>query len=244
MILHARPYGEEDDSLEKSYVKFFNLEELIKKINIKRFREFQKSSDENENTIPAIDLTQEAIANDKENPADNVINNGVEETVVNNEATEIDAVADVDQQEEKTTKLAIIETTTLKISETDESVIKEEAAQKILGENSDKFFISEESVNAARKYGYKILLKKIGGKVVPVGKIKFEFPTLIEISPIEDEVLTKEIEKTTIAPAVQETTEAVENNPAVTAVTQAITEAIITTTSEAIIETTTTAIQP
>ena len=108
MILHARPYGQEDDSVEKTYVKFFNLEELIKKINIKRFREFQKSSEENENTIPAIDLTQEAIANDAENPADNVINNGLEETVVSEEASESIAVSDVDQQEEETTKLAII----------------------------------------------------------------------------------------------------------------------------------------
>ena len=133
MILHARPYGEEDVSLEKSYVKFFNLEELIKKININRFREFQKSSDENENTIPTIDLTQEAIANDKENPADNVINNGVEETVVSDEATETDAVADVEQQEE--TKLAIIETTTLKTSETDVSECQEIWIQNSAQEN-------------------------------------------------------------------------------------------------------------
>jgi len=51
----------------------------------------------------------------------------------------------------------------------------------------DKFFISKESVESAKKYGYKILLKKIDGKEVPVGKIKFSFPTLVEIDHVEDE---------------------------------------------------------
>merc|ERR1712212_295963 len=54
---------------------------------------------------------------------------------------------------------------------------------------NDKFFISKESVDSARKYGYKILLKKINGKEVPVGKIKFSFPTLVEIGHIEDEAV-------------------------------------------------------
>ena len=48
------------------------------------------------------------------------------------------------------------------------------------------FFISKESVESVKKYGYKILLKKINGKEVPVGKIKFSFPTLVEINPVEE----------------------------------------------------------
>merc|ERR1719348_655789 len=73
LLAHGRPMHEEYDSLETSYARFFNLEELIQKINIKRFKEFQKSGDGNDKHIPAIDLTQDAIANDAENPADNEI---------------------------------------------------------------------------------------------------------------------------------------------------------------------------
>ena len=45
----------------------------------------------------------------------------------------------------------------------------------------DSTFISVESKAAAKKYGYKILLKKVGGHEVPVGKIKFTIPTIIEV---------------------------------------------------------------
>ena len=87
---------------------------------------------------------------------------------------------------------------------------------------SDKFFVSKDTVSAARKYGYKILLKKVGGKEVPVGKIKFSLPTIVEITPEDDHVVVEAIEDvapkmetveevivTTEAPAViEETTEA------------------------------------
>ena len=69
----------------------------------------------------------------------------------------------------------------------------------------------------------KFCSRKLEEKLFLLEKIKFEFPTLIEISPNEDEILTEEIEKKTIAPAVQEATKGAENNPAVTAVTKAIT---------------------
>ena len=46
-------------------------------------------------------------------------------------------------------------------------------------------FISEETAAAAKKFGYKILFKKIGGKEVPVGKIKFSFPTIVEVEEEE-----------------------------------------------------------
>merc|ERR1711915_16033 len=72
-------------------------------------------------------------------------------------------------------------------------------------EPTNRFFISEESINAARKYGYKILLKKINGKVQAVGKIRFEVPTLIEIHPGDDDVISDDDKET-----------AVGSNPAVT----------------------------
>merc|ERR1712128_231142 len=211
VIANARPTGEDSETLDKSYVKFFNLEELIKKINIKRFREFQKSSEDNENTIPAIDLTQYAIATDSENPADNVI----DDSPIRDDLNEQVAV----EVQEETTTISVAETTALTVIETADVAAKTEEATDALDGQSNKFFISEESINAARKYGYKILLKKIGGKVVPVGKIKFEFPTLVEINPIEDaaeEVVAEQIVDTKVAPEVQETTEAIENISAVT----------------------------
>merc|ERR1719186_1678473 len=71
--LHARPSADVlSDGQKKSYVQFFNLEELIKKISLKKFREFQKSGGKTDNSIPSIDLTQEAIVNDTENPEDNI----------------------------------------------------------------------------------------------------------------------------------------------------------------------------
>merc|ERR1712106_1289849 len=230
VIANARPTGEDSDTLDKSYVKFFNLEELIKKINIKRFREFQKSSEDTENTIPAIDLTQYAIATDSENPADNIIDDSPIIDDLNKQVA-------VEVQEETTT-LSVAETTALALIENADVASKTEEVTDVLDGQSNKFFISEESVNAARKYGYKILLKKIGGKVVAVGKIKFEFPTLIEISPISDPDEKNELEKTTIAAEVQVTTKAIENNPAVTASTNATTAEIITTTEAIIPETT------
>ena len=89
---------------------------------------------------------------------------------------------------------------------------------------SDKFFVSKDTISAARKYGYKILFKKIGGKEVPVGKIKFSLPTIVEITPEDDKVVVEALEdispkmeiieeviETTVAPTViEKTTDAVE----------------------------------
>ena len=58
-------------------------------------------------------------------------------------------------------------------------------------------FISDETAAAAKKYGYKILLKKVGGKEVPVGKIKFSIPTIVEGEEEEEAV---EDPTTTTAP--------------------------------------------
>merc|ERR1719186_2315766 len=251
VILQARPSVDVlSDGHKKSYVQFFNLEELIKKISLKNFREFLKSGGKTGNSIPSIDLTQEAIVNDTENPEDNIAS--VEYQAVSVSEAQIETETEEQQVEITTTEAAEIETITTALNlqrditnENDDVSIteKKETTNEISG-SSDNFFISKESINAARKYGYKILLKKIGGKVVPVGKIKFEFPPLVEINPIEDvaeEVVAEQIADTKVASEVEETTEAIENISAVTAteVPETITEAIITTTQEISIETTT-----
>jgi len=224
LLAHGRPMHEEYDSLETSYARFFNLEELIQKINIKRFREFQGKEDGKESNIPSIDLTQNAIANDVENPADNII----DDLPVSGQEPESNSV---EIRNEETTSISIPETTTLKTNQ-----IATEGNTDVIGVNSDTFFISKESINAALKYGYKILLKKIGGKVVPVGKVKFQFPTLIEIGPNDEE----EIIKTTNSEEVEETAEPIASNPTVTEEARIVTEAIIVTTEAINIETTTT----
>merc|ERR1719186_893059 len=251
VILQARPSVDVlSDGHKKSYVQFFNLEELIKKISLKNFREFLKSGGKTGNSIPSIDLTQEAIVNDTENPEDNIASVEYEAQAVSEAQEETET--EEQQVEITTTEAAEIETinTALNVqrditNENDDASIteKKETTNEIPG-SSDNFFISKESINAARKYGYKILLKKIGGKVVPVGKIKFEFPTLVEINPIEDvaeEVVAEQIADTKVAADVQETTEAIENISAVTAteVAETITEAISTTSQYILIDTTT-----
>jgi len=166
-------------------------------------------------------LTQDAIANDAENPADNVI----DDTPVGYKDSQTDTV----NSDEAETTSVLLETTTTT------SEIETAGNKIVLDKNIDNFFISKESVDAALKYGYKILLKKIGGKVVPVGKIKFQFPTLIEIGPNDEE----EIEKTTKTVEAGETSIANTNSPTVTEETNDVTEAAITTTEVIIVETTT-----
>ena len=39
--------------------------------------------------------------------------------------------------------------------------------------------------NPIRRFGYKILLRKVGGLNVAVGKIKFTFPTYVQIQEID-----------------------------------------------------------
>jgi len=241
VISHSRPYQEVSEDGKKSYVKFFNLEELIQKISFRKFKEFQKTG--GKSSIPSIDLTQEAIVNDVENPEDSIVS---------------EVIPDV-------TELSIIETTTA-VEANDISGNKEEddtAVEQVdgggkkeeidnSGGSSANFFISEESVQAAKKYGYKILLKKISGKVVPVGKIKFEFPILVEINPVDDEPEQVETDDTinddpeqivvekTVVEEVEETTQLIADNSAVTITEQSIETTTETTTPEPIVIETTT----
>merc|ERR1712243_224695 len=72
------------------------------------------------------------------------------------------------------------------------------------------------------------------GKVVPVGKVKFQFPTLIEIGPNVEEII-----KTTNSEEVKETAKAIASNPTVAEETTAVTADLIITTEAIIVETTT-----
>ena len=64
------------------------------------------------------------------------------------------------------------------------------------------------SEEAQKKFGYKILLKKINGKEVPVGKIKFTFPTIIEITPVK----TPDETPITVAPGEEILPKVIEQN--------------------------------
>merc|ERR1739838_1254012 len=223
----------------------FSIEELIQKISFRKFKEFQRTA--GENSIPSIDLTQEAIANDFENPEDSI------EVEVIQDVTE--SVEQESPSIETTTAINVVDIAGKKVGEDTlvEPVDVEEENNS--GRRRATFFISEESVQAAKKYGYKILLKKISGKVVPVGKIKFEFPTLIEIDPDADQ--PEQVEPDTandndesklivtdkiVEDKVEETTQLIADNSAVTTTEQSIETSAetVTTTVEPIITETTT----
>ena len=77
-----------------------------------------------------------------------------------------EAVTDeVEAMEEVDTKLVVSE-----VPVNPSPAVKDDETLNEIDTGSDKFFVSKDTVNAAKKYGYKILLKKVGGKEVPVGR--------------------------------------------------------------------------
>merc|ERR1712066_1222132 len=88
-----------------------------------------------------------------------------------------------------------------------------------------------QTAEAAQKYGYKILLKKVGADEIPVGKIKFSLPTVVEIqaveNPLVEEVVSAE-PTTTIAPTEIITTPALVETTTTVVIAKAV-EAITTT---------------
>ena len=127
--------------------------------------------------LPVVDLTEEAILSDSVGislPAilDTPLEAEVEEEVmVTTEAPVNSEDGDVDGA---TTAVAITEP-----QDGDDSLNE-------VNTGNDEFHVSEETASAARKYGYKILLKKVGGKEVPVGTIKYTIPTVVKTSAVED----------------------------------------------------------
>merc|ERR1711937_960702 len=185
-----------------------------------------------EEELIEIDLTEDAIINDK------VVN--IPEEVVST-TTVAPVVAEEEEVTEEDEEPEII-TTTLAPEEEDlgdgfELTVEEYDSINEIDTGDDKFFVSKQTAEAAQKYGYKILLKKVGADEIPVGKIKFSLPTVVEIqaveNPLVEEVVSAE-PTTTIAPteiittpALVETTTAVVIAKAVEVITTA--DAITTT---------------
>ena len=160
-----------------------------------------------EENLPEIDLTEEAIINDevsaKVTALDTYQSESEETTaaptvaVIEEEAVTVaTTVRSVVEAAELATALpadapsATLATIRAVAEESQNSFPETSEEDDLLNEidtGADKFFISKESVESANKYGYKILLKKLNGKEVPVGKIKFSFPTLVEINTVGDD---------------------------------------------------------
>ena len=218
--------GELDFS--KTYLQFFKIKDLVEKINIRKFREFQDNrengiegpADEavteltnesavaaSEENLPEIDLTEEAIINDEVSAKVTALDTYQSES---EETTAAPTVAVIEEEAVATAARSVVEaavtelatalpadapsatlaTITAVAEESQNSFPETSEEDDLLNEidtGADKFFISKESVESANKYGYKILLKKLNGKEVPVGKIKFSFPTLVEINTVGDD---------------------------------------------------------
>jgi len=251
------PYPTQDVSADFS--KFAKIKDLIDRINIKKFRsmyDIMEEALEAEENIVKIDLTEEAINEERvteEVPAAEettvVAKAAADEAEEEEEATTVAAAAAAATEPEATTVLAKAAAEEEEEATTAAAVAAAAAAEPDVSENEiiDEFFVSEETLQAAKKYGYKILLKKINGATVPVGQIKFKFPTFIEVEVV-DEVTTaaaptveaKIAEATTAAPvAAEETTAAAIAVEETTATAAAI--AVEETTAAATVEETTAA---
>ena len=217
----------QDLDFKTTYMQFFKIKDLIDKININRFEEFygpvvprtttpsEVTVEDNsevifEDTLPEIDLTEEAILNDKvvvKMPEDEVTTSApeLELTTVSLELEEPSTTTTAAPTTTKppTTTIAPnpttasattavptkLEPTTL-IDEEETTQPTFDVEENEIDGELDSAFISVESKTAAKKYGYKILLKKVGGHEVPVGKIKFTIPRIIEM---EDEEVEEDI---------------------------------------------------
>jgi len=203
---NSRPYyNHGHPGFSADFSQFAKIKDLIDRINIKKFRaayDIVESEHVAEEDIVKIDLTEEAI--NEERVTEEVPEEEAEATTIAARAAAEETTAAVAATEEEATTAAVAvaeeEATTAaaKIAE-EEAVATTEAAIAFPDESEnevlDEFFVSEDTLRAAQKYGYKILLKKINGANVPVGQIKFKFPTYIEVE------VTDEVESTTLAAA-------------------------------------------
>ena len=214
-----------DLDFQTTYRRFFKIKNLIDQINIKRFEEFygpvgprssqstpasvpEVASDDSEETLPEIDLTEEAIL------SQTVVVKVAEEVTVTPPLSEeeettlaptttasletaLTTVAPQVSIEAETTSLGSLEAETPPSTEVDIRILEAEDPETNEVNTDLEQFISDETAAAAKKYGYKILLKKVGGKEVPVGKIKFSIPTIVEGEEEEEAV---EDPTTTTAP--------------------------------------------
>ena len=255
----------------ETFEKFFRIKDLIDKINIKHFREFQgrrldggvpaieaeapKDEDEataseaSESGLMEIDLTEEAIANDAvtkvivEDPEPEVVTASADPGAFEEVDLNTDCLNNLCLKEAPvdTTTESVDETTTVEATVPDEvtteaEAVSDEVVEEVIDDtpidelnaiDTDGFVVSSKSIASAKKYGYKILLKKIDGVKVPVGKIKFTLPELPSLV---------EFQESTTEAAAEETTEAAAAEA--TAAPEVITAAAAPETSSAAAETT------
>jgi len=119
----------------------------------------------------------------------------------------------------------------------EDEVEEEESLNEI---DTDGFVVSQDTLDSAKKYGYKILLKKVGDRRVPVGKIKFSLPIYYHQTQLI-EVKDGSAAETTTSSSVQEAALPAATTTAAPAVTEAATDLPTTAAEEEIDETTTTA---
>merc|ERR1711935_981678 len=198
--------------------------------------------------ITEIDLTDNAILNDKVTVnSDELIppiistENKTSSTIKEENATTVSVPAEVDGETITTTTLAYLNEEELKDGY--EITVDEYDEINEIDTGDNKFFVSKHTAEAAQKYGYKILLKKVGSEEIPVGKIKFSLPTVVEIEAVDDsitedkeeeiEVLTPKIATNDITTISAQSTQAPETTTIykTVPVTEITAEEVVTTTS-------------
>merc|ERR1712032_1078559 len=185
-------------------------------------------------------VTQASLADDDDGIFEEVAlgeggANGLGETTTEAVAqlqTTTEAVA-ADEAETTTSAAASVEES----GDGEDEVEEEESLNEI---DTDGFVVSQDTLDSAKKYGYKILLKKVGDRRVPVGKIKFSLPIYYHQTQLI-EVKGGSAAETTTSSSVQEAALPAATTTAAPAVTEAATDLPTTAAEEEIVETTTTA---
>merc|ERR1711935_458179 len=140
--------------------------------------------------ITEIDLTDKAILNDKVTVnSDELIppkistENETSSTIKEENATTVSVPAEVEGETITSSTLAYLNEEEVKDGY--EITVDEYDEINEIDTGDNKFFVSKHTAEAAQKYGYKILLKKVGSEEIPVGKIKFSLPTVVEIEAVD-----------------------------------------------------------
>jgi len=215
-LVNTAPFLQNDASLTKdnfnftnSYIQFFRVKDLIEHIDLKKFKKFHNVDNiedkasvpeaNDENIVTGIDLTDSAILNDKvtvnsvelepiiisteDETSSTII---LEQKAIEQEdiSTTVSVPVEVDNEKLPTTTLAFIDEEEL--NDGYEITVDEYDEINEIDTGDNKFFVSKHTAEAAQKYGYKILLKKVGSEEIPVGKIKFSLPTVVEIENVDD----------------------------------------------------------
>merc|ERR1711935_244053 len=215
-LVNTAPFPQNDVIVTKdnfnftnSYIQFFGVKDLIEHINLKKFTKFHKVGNVEDissvqvakegDQVTEIDLTDEAILNDKvtvnsvelEQPTiDNTYKKSPTNTLApvsfgqEDEATTVSIVVEVEEETIITTTSAVPNEE--EVNDGYELTVDEYDEINEIDTGDNKLFVSKNTAEAAHKYGYKILLKKVGSEEIPIGQIKFSLPTEVEIEPVDD----------------------------------------------------------